>query len=141
MEWKKNAIDVRWIDVNGCAGRMKRLCDGLKDHDFVDMDGWGSDGQLIVTSGVDWHIDPGFGPITALCILENGGLPVREWGGGSVVPNPGDVVLLDVHKRHKAGFVGEGKYLVAIAMDFPLGTSMEEACNRLREEILLGYSG
>jgi hypothetical protein len=141
MEWRKNAIDIGWIDVNGCAGRMKQFCDGVQDHDFVDMGKWGDDGQLIVTGGVDWHIDPGFGPLTALCVIENGGLSVKEWGGGSVVPGPGDVVMLNVHKRHKAGFIGNGKYLVAIAMDFPLGTSMDAACNRLKEEVLLGYGG
>jgi hypothetical protein len=141
MEWRKNAIEVSGLVLPSVVWGMKQFCADVKDRDFVDMDKWGNDGQLIVTGGVDWHVDEAFGPLTALCVIENGGLSVKEWGGGSVVPDPGDVVMLNVHKRHKAGFIGNGKYLVAIAMDFPLGTSMDAACNRLKEEVLLGYGG
>ena len=139
MQWRKNAIDVSGLVLPSVVWGMKQFCADVKDQDFVDMDKWGNHGQLIVTGGVEWHIDPGFGPITALCIIENGGLAIREWGGGSFIPDVGDVVMLNVHKRHKAVWSGKDKYLVAIAMDFPLGTSMDEACNRLKEEVLLGY--
>ena len=87
MEWRKNAIDLSGVVLPSCVDRMKQFCADVKDQDFVDMDKWGNNGQLIVTGGVDWHVDLDFGPLTAMVIIENGKLEIKEWGYGSFIPD------------------------------------------------------
>jgi len=132
IEIRRSAINLSKVDIdveyiNSILSRV--------GADNVDLDNYGENGQLMVTRGVGWHKDPSFGPLTAFVVVGCYEMEVSSWGCGTVWPDRGDVVLLDVRKNHRAKPTGIGAFLVAIAVDLPLGTSMDEAIQRLKKEI------
>ena len=132
IDIRRGAIDISRLNID--AEHVNSLLN-MVGEDAVDLDDYGENGQLMVTRGVSWHKDPGFGPLTAFVVVDCYRMEVSSWGSGSFCPDRGDVVLLDVRKSHRAKPVGIGAFLVAVAVDLPSGTSMEDAIERIKEEV------
>jgi hypothetical protein len=134
MELRKNAIDVSRLISYIDADRINDLI-GDSDNGFVGLDRYGDNAQLLITRGCPWHSDPEYGPLTALLIVDCCGLSIRSWGRGSVVPVSGDVVLFDAHRKHCTGAIGDYPILVAIGVDLPYGSTMDDAIALLKMEV------
>lgn len=75
---------------------------------------------------VSWHTDEDFPPHSALLIVRNSGVAIHAWNHGEVVPAAGDLVLLNVHKKHKATQKNPKAKMLCLAHDFDTEPTIEE---------------
>lgn len=93
------------------------------------------DSIWICTNKTGWHIDEDFPPHSALLVVRNTGVSVHVWSHGSVVPNAGDLIMLNVHKRHKAESVKKNGRLLCLVHDFHQPVTPEEVRREIQNTL------
>lgn len=121
------------------AAKRLRVPDSWKDPNYLDPSGEISVGSFyssidyLLTNKAMWHTDKGHPPYSALVVVKNTGVAVQTWGKPSVVGAPGDLIYLNIHKKHRAVQVAKKGRLLVLVQDYHKQVSLDEIKKDYRE--------